>query len=207
MLKYLYEVELLRVKSSLQAEPPEVLRHHGSGVFTPRVTEEVEWAQSADVGYTSGTSGEAMTEAVFEWERKRDIDWLSGRHYNYERTYIYYIWASSLSRFQLYSLWTFTLPTSGAAWDAFKQNWRSSHQCYILSGCISFTICFKLSIYPTKTTGSYLILEFLRHLNSKYKTLLKNLLYRIIYMSIVTWLKPKCAILIVTSLKGLLIYF
>ncbi len=144
VLKYLYEVELLRVKSSLQAEPPEVLSHHGSGVFTPRVTEEVEWAQSADVGYTSGTSGEAMTEAVFEWERNRDIDWLSGRHYNYEITlYIYYIWVSSLSRFQLCSLWTFTLPTSGAAWDDFKQNWRSSHLCYILTGCISFTICSK----------------------------------------------------------------
>jgi len=69
VVKYLYEVELLRAEASLQAEPAQVFGHHNSGVFAPRVTEEVQWAQGVDVGDSSGPSGEAMTKAVCEGNR------------------------------------------------------------------------------------------------------------------------------------------
>lgn len=64
----------MRVKSSPQAKPADVLGHHSSGVFAPRVTEEVQWAQGADVGDTSSTSGEAMTKAVWMRRKQRKIE-------------------------------------------------------------------------------------------------------------------------------------
>lgn len=52
------------VESRVKSQAPSVLLDRGSGVSSFAAAEQVQGGQSGDVGHTSVTSAEAMSEAV-----------------------------------------------------------------------------------------------------------------------------------------------